>query len=996
MTRKKIGINKLIKAIVNMAILLGFVLCANDAIAAYDSPNLFIQGKMSECAKQKRGGATCLKELNKKSCINTTPFTPMGGVTSEMCARGKIWCSQNDPHRKHKRCQNVDRGYVGNHEGYDYHAACGTTIQAPCDGKITKSQKEGLRYECTVCGKNIEYVFHHNQSAKENGIYKKGQKIGEAGNLYGYPCHMHIEIRSGGVLLDPMNSGFDNYVCSCAPQEQRVNRMSCFGVGSASDLTAAGEPPLNPTDPNNPNEKTVELMNNHTSSGCNYFEVMYNYQQFGCIFCTPFRILFNTISVMAKKTYDVLAPAVIGVVLIGFAIWLAIVVMRFVSHFETREPRIFVKAMLNQAFRVLVVVLLLQGPVEQLMSMTLDPIFATGLKLAQTIGGEPMSASGCGLVDGSTTSAPSTAGGENGGEATTSGAVQSVINNPEEAGLSPEMGNGIICTIKNTQDQIIDILALARVMHCLAWDNTTLIFIPNFAYLLTAFLFFIAAFILMLAYPFLLVDSMLKMAVAIALLPVALAAYAFKITSKYLAKVFGTFIDAIMTFIFLSLVIMIVTTIAKEYVGDMRQAHNFEELDEIAKIVWFTIGAIKIIFVLFLGWAVLDDIKSFAKKFAGSIGGGGGIGGRMNIGSAVGLTANTLLKNYAVNPAINVTKKGAKSGAALLKENINHGYRKVKSLSFSSLAKPATNDDGTNMLDEDGNQMYKTGGSSIGRAWNAALGKMKRDDPSSWIGEKFNKALKKVEVNTHSHYRSYGTDTSGNVIETKTQINADGSKTIVQKDDFGSISTTYDENGNIIKQSSSRNKILKRIVNKRGEVDNATIAAFVQSSLMSHTNQQLMIMDALIKSRMQNYVGGTLDDRFLSRNISSSVDGNGNRTITITQKNENGTVTTFSAQFVRNRVMTKVSTMDKNGKGVSYETDGIIQRKSVIDGDKETRQYSVANTYSKRSNHPVYISGDVSANIPKQDILFSQDDMKEFGQQVQNVGNKAYTFSEFK
>ena len=951
MTSTRKNITKLMKAFVDVAIVLGFVLCANNALADYNSSRLFVGGKLDECSKQKRGGASCLQNLNKKSCINTTPFSPIGGVSSEMCARGKIWCQQNDPNRRHKRCQNVAKGIVKNHEGYDYRATCGTTIQAPCDGRVTNGQKNGLRYECSMCGKNIEYTFYHNRKGSDKRAYKKGQKIGESGDLYGYPCHMHIEIRANGVLLDPMNSGFDNYVCSCAPESQKVNRMSCFGVGSENDI-------------GNVDDSLANAINNATGDGetapetfaqagaCNYMEVMESYHNFGCIFCTPFRILFNAASVMAKKSYDTLAPAVVGVVLIGFAIWLAIVVMRFVSHFETRDPRIFVKTMLNQAFRVLVVVLLLQGPIEQLMSMTLDPIFATGLKLAQMAGGMSMSesASGCGLEASGTEGSSS-----NGGEGAASpGAVEGVVSDGESAGLSPEMGNGIICTIKNTQDQIIDILALSRVMHCLAWEKTTWVFIPNFAYLLTALLFFLAAFILMVAYPFLLVDSVLKMAVAVALLPAALGAYAFKITSKYLAKVFGTFIDAIMTFIFLSIVIMIVTYIAKQYVVEILVD---DVKENVGAIVWFTIGAIKIIFVLFLGWAVLGDIKTFAKKFAGKIGDGGGIGGGMDIGSAVGLTANSLFKNYAVNPTMNVAKKGVKSGAALTKENLAHGYRKIKSLSFSSFAKPATNEDGTDMLDDDGNQMYKTG---------------------------------------RSRYRSYGTDASGNTVETKTKINDDGSKTITQRDDFGSVSTSYDKDGNIVRQSSSSSNTLSRIINKRGEVDTAMIAGFVQSSMMSHANQELMIMDVLIRSRMQNYAGGRLDDRFISRDITSGVDADGNKVITITQKNENGSTTTFSAQFVGSRVMTKVLTMQRNGKGVSYETDGIIQRKSIINGDDVTRQYSVANAYSGRSNHPVYINGDVSRNIPKDDILFSRADMEEFGQQVQNVGNKAYTFSEFK
>ena len=999
--------SKLIKTIINIAILLWFVSCANDALAksaTYGSNQLEIKTTLPECTyPQKRGGGNCLKSLNEKSCVNTTPFSPVGGVTSEMCARGRLFCQRNH-NQPDYRCPIGGRDKKGrvkkpsNHKGYDYHATEGTPIYAPCDGKTGTTKRGAIEFHCNICKKDIKYIFRHNSSAylaKGHTHYSKGARIGSVSNVgCGSTCdpHMHIEMYINGTLVDPMNSDFDATVCNCM-STPKVHRMDCFGGGVGSSANNDLSPNFGPApcaEP--PCDTDVEPQEVPKDGACIYSEVMDNYRQFGCVFCTPFRILFNTASVMAKKTYDALAKVVVGVVVVGFAIWLALVVMRFVSHFEARDPRIFVKTMLNQAFRVLVVVLLLGGPAEQIMSLTLDPLFETSLKIVQVIGGTPIEATSkeCWIADGS-------ASGSGGSGNAESGAVEGVESGSDKAGLSPEMGNGIICTIKNTQDQIMDIMAIGRVMHCLAWEKTTLIFIPNFAYLITAVLFFIAAGILLLMYPFLLVDCVLKMAIAVALLPVALGAYAFKVTSGYLSKIFGTFIEAIMTFFFLSLVLMIISQIAKGYIAEIITEDVVNgDMNVLSTVVWFAVGALKILFVMFLGWAALSDMKKFADKFAGGIGGGGGVGKGIKIGSAVGADVSAFAKYYAVDPAMKFAKKRVKSGAALAKENIGHGYRKVKSMSFTAISRRAKNDDGTDMLDEGGNQMYKTGGSSIGRAWNAALGKMQKDNPRSWLAQKFNNGLKKAEVNTHSHYRSYGYDASGNLVETKTRINRDGSKVVVQRDDFGSVATAYDKNGNVIKQTTKPAKSLKQMINKRGEIDTATVAAFVQSSLMSHTNKQLMIMETLINSRMGNYEGGRLDGRFVSRNTRQFVDDNGNQVMQIIQQNENGSVTTFTAQFKGKRVMTNVSTMDKNGKGVSYETDGIIQRKSIIDGDNVTRLYSVAEAYSNRALHAVHIDGSVSDNLPKDEIMFSDNDLQEFGQQVLNHGNKAYTFTEFK
>ena len=80
---------------------------------------------------------------------------------------------------------------------------------------------------------------------------------------------------------------------------------------------------------------------------------------------------------MAKNSYDALAGAVSIIVIIAFAIWLAVTILKFVSSFETKEPRAMINTLLQQTFRVLVIFFLLQGPISEILSLTLDPVFAT-------------------------------------------------------------------------------------------------------------------------------------------------------------------------------------------------------------------------------------------------------------------------------------------------------------------------------------------------------------------------------------------------------------------------------------------------------------------------------------------------------------------------------------------------------------------------------------------------------------------------------------------
>lgn len=976
-----------------LTLLFGIVFSCTDAAAANlsknsYSPNLKISGLLPECTyPQKNGGGKCLEQLNAKSCLNTTPFSPIGrGVSSEMCARGKDWCARNDPGRKHRRCQNVAKGIVKNHEGYDYSAACGTAIYAPCDGKITQCKTSGssagLYFKCdseAVCGKNIEYRFYHNSQCSKNGAYKKGQKIGAAGNVSGYPCHMHIEIRENGVLLDPMNSGFDNYVCGCKSNE-KVNRLNCFtgGVAPATEPVDTGyDMALT--------EATGEAIADANGGqpvleeNCTYAIVAENYQQAGCFFCKPFRILFNTASIMAKISYDALAKAVSVVVVIAFAIWMAVIIMQFISSFEIKEPRIMIKTLLNQAFRVLVIVVLLKGPMGDILSLTLDPVFSTGLKLAQ-IGG--------GLVAGDNPAECNLTGGGDAVSIGKTGTVQAIgigedlsVVGSDIGGLSPEMGNGIICTIKSIQDQIMDIMAIARVCWCMAWEDATFLgLIPNFGYLLSAIAFFVAAFLLMMIYPFLLVDSMLKMAIAIALFPAALGAFAFKVTSGYLKKVWDIFLNAVLTFVFLSLIILIISAIAKQYIAEII-TEDVKGGAILGPIMWYTVGAAKIMFVLFLGWAVLHEAKDFTGKFVGSV------NFSQDIGSRTGSAFGGAVKGAVAKPAAKLGMKAAKAGGRLAKENVGHLARRGKAwASQQSFAQgAAAKDENGNLLkDDDGNQMYEDYAPTASNLWNRVTGKRT--------------------------FRSYKKDANGNVMETRTTIKGNferdengrikmdqgGTKTVTQSDAYGSITRRENADGTRGVTHQKGRSAIRKLVNKRGEVDTEAMNAFIQNSLLSEKDKNLMIMNQLMKDRMGDYAGGSLDGQFKGRTVSAGTDSNGNRTITINQINEDGTKSTFTATFHQNnRVMTTVTSMGGDGKGFSFATDGIIQRKTIIDNGKEEHRYSVASYYSNQTTRPVYIDGSTSSNIDENKILFSKEDMKRFGEQVRTKGNKAYDLSEF-
>lgn len=115
------------------------------------------------------------------------------------------------------------RGYIGEfgaprvdgrtHEGFDVTAACGTPLVAVRAGTILKAAFDSDLYGNYVVmkgeGERRTYKYSHllRPAPVRNGQrVRAGRRlgsVGQTGNAASTPCHLHIEIRTRGRLLDP-------------------------------------------------------------------------------------------------------------------------------------------------------------------------------------------------------------------------------------------------------------------------------------------------------------------------------------------------------------------------------------------------------------------------------------------------------------------------------------------------------------------------------------------------------------------------------------------------------------------------------------------------------------------------------------------------------------------------------------------------------------------------------------------------------------------------
>jgi murein DD-endopeptidase MepM/ murein hydrolase activator NlpD len=99
------------------------------------------------------------------------------------------------------------------HEGFDVTAACGTRLVAARGGRVLRAAFDPVLYGWFVLidgrkeRRNYFYAhLRHRPRVRRGQRVRTRQAIGEVGrtgNARTTPCHLHFELRSGGVPFDP-------------------------------------------------------------------------------------------------------------------------------------------------------------------------------------------------------------------------------------------------------------------------------------------------------------------------------------------------------------------------------------------------------------------------------------------------------------------------------------------------------------------------------------------------------------------------------------------------------------------------------------------------------------------------------------------------------------------------------------------------------------------------------------------------------------------------
>ena len=336
-----------------------------------------------------------------------------------------------------------------------------------------------------------------------------------------------------------------------------------------------------------------------------------------CIYCPLFKTIFNAAQSMSTKAYDKLAGPLANVMLIGFAIVIAFMVLKNVSSFTKQDAPKFVTELLVNMFKVLVAYYMLKNA-NIVYGYIVGPVLKAGFEFGSSLlfAKNDSYLAACDV----------------------SKTLQNVSNGVMPAYLYTNLD----CFIRAVQAEVAVPQSVGSSLMCVARNAGKESIGPvrnvlwDFGMMFQGFAIWVMGWIISLAFAFYLIDATIQLGIIGALMPFLIACWPFKATRNYTSKGWGIFMNTFFVYVFMGLVVSInVELLGQGLIGSkggfdaIMKALNGNNVQELKELL--DIG--------FAGFLVLVACCLFAFKLtgqasdlAGTMAGGGGPKIGANIG----------------------------------------------------------------------------------------------------------------------------------------------------------------------------------------------------------------------------------------------------------------------------------------------------------------------------------------------------------------------------
>lgn len=979
-------------------------------------------------------GGDCVKKASAGGCYNSNPTSCSGSYNGL-----------------------GNRGASRNHYGSDIgSAACGANkgriqVYAPADGTIVwvgvssgggRTMVIEHQKKCSGGGKFKTIYRHLAAFIKTSGSVKKDEPVGIEGgsNCYdksaGEACICDNREQSVGknysgchkvnayaihLHMETVNSGFSGSNYSGGEMEN-VIKSYCGGLQAL-----CGNCPVDTSNCVGKNDSSFDgtLANldgiqggiegggaggGYSSDSCNFKEYL---DSQNCTFCELFKKIFNVASIMTKNANDRLAGPTKTLVSIGFLIWICVYLLRHLASFSKTGTGDMLKGILFQGFRVAVVIIALSGAIYEIMDMTINPIMETGLDFGRTLNRNSTCDDGAVYMQGIV-----------GYDETTGYPKPGDAASDQIGGLSKHLGESIICSLKNLEDSTGFLMSLGKYSICISWERYPVwkIF-PSLGYLSTGIALWITGMLLLLSFPWCLVDCILQLCVAVALLPCAVGAYAFKITAHYLKMIWNIFMNAMFNFVFMAIIIYIINTNLGSWIGYTPGTYPTDKIFITALnngLAWWGLGFVKILIVCLFCWTFFDEAKTMADEFAKGI-------SFHNLGKKVGGTISSAVMNKAVEPGAKMAGQVISSTGHKIGDKMRNPFNKASYSFMKNLGKETKNADGTtstsitfNIMgikhtrtitndngmytlqketrrrsnyekyfkqttDADGNMQVEARKSFMGMTLWGALGKQKM---TAVKDEATGRTIWKTADGEGSRQRELVMDENGEVVSFNKYTNLDDQNLFTQamhhrsgqdhapqnhvgfrskKDNVMNIQELTDEKGNIVGRKMQFRNNADNLIRQNGTTDMETLNNFIKNA-----SDKERVYEAIITQHM-NQRGMNLSDKFQKREVIINKD----QSVSIIQVNNNGSRQEINAKMMGNQMLIQEKAFDKDGNPIRYCKNNGIQSLTEVYNKKEDGSYTVvtkqdfADYYKQKngSTRPLNENGEWGYKIDREKAM---------------------------
>ncbi|MBQ9271376.1 MAG: hypothetical protein IJ218_03830 [Alphaproteobacteria bacterium] len=770
-----------------------------------------MNGKVFANSASNQLSSKCLGQNSKDSCFNSVPVDKAGSYNSV----GNRGSSRNhygtDIGMNHNAWTNVraypvaDGGEIA-FTGVSDDGGRTMVINYPkkCSGGSGSAgyhtvYRHLYKYAKTSgsVGKNdpIGIVGGSNRKTKSScGLCDNPNQGGRCAKGCYYDIHLHMELEDGifsgsgtrataSKTLMPYCDNI-NTLCGGCP----VNNKSCAGNSGVFSSGNGGETDMSgyssggsgsgggnfQSNVDNLSQEAQDAIN----SQCELSEYL---DSQNCFFCGLFRTLFDAASSFAKLAVDSLTASCKTIVGTGFLVWLCYYVLKQIANLGGASTGEMLKGILYQGFRVALVTLILSkaATVYEAMDLTLNPVMQTGLSFVNSINKDSTCPADAPYLS------------------NLMGYDGKYSDSNADGGLPRELGKSILCNIKKLEDSTGFMMSLGNYSMCLARNDYSFLqnIFPHFGYWTTGALLWLAGLIILLTFPWCLIDCMLQMCIAAALIPCAIACYAFNITKKYMIIVWNFFMNAMFNFVFMGLIVYIINSHLKDWIGmDITDTNNFNHEVFITGwgdkgLAWWGPNFLKIAAIVFFCYTFFEEVGDMSKKFAESP----GLGGKAGIGRMVGGTLQSAV-NSAGMAGASLAWRGAKTAGSaansLFGNQVRSGINHLKGRAIGMLPK------GKKIVENGKTIGYQRNIRLFGRDISRTITK---DENGVWTSEK---SVHKRSATDKAFEKVY--DANGNVLK-----DAYGHDVYRYRKRVAGITTGYEEmtatrdaNGNLVYTSA--------------------------------------------------------------------------------------------------------------------------------------------------------------------------------------------------